>query len=136
MGLSLTAYGCLALSGLMLVALRRHWLPPSVKTPNLSRWLRPLHYGLGIILVFLVLLLLTVGLVGTYGHFGNLGHSIHLPVGLAVVALVLSSAWSASQIHPQRPWARPLHLSLNAVLLVGFAAVSWTGWQVVQKYLP
>jgi hypothetical protein len=99
-------------------------------------WLRWLHVGLGSILVFLVLLLLSVGVVGTYGHFGTLGHSAHLPMGLAVVALVLTSAWSAKQIHPQRPWARPLHVSLNGILLVGFAAVTWTGWQVVQKYLP
>jgi hypothetical protein len=131
MGLSLAVYCCLALSGLMIVALRQRWL-----TPTLIRWLRPLHYSLGGTLVILVLLLLTVGLVGTYGHYGNLGHSAHLPLGLGVVALVLASAWSSTRIHPQRPWARPLHVGLNITLLFSFAGVTWTGWQVVQKYLP
>jgi hypothetical protein len=131
MGLSLTAYGCLAVSGVLIGAGRRRWLDLRPMTG-----IRLLHSGLGLSLVFLVLLLLAVGLVGTYGHYGNLGHSVHLPVGLTVVILVLTSAWSAKQIHPQRPWARPLHVSLNMVLLIGFAAVTWTGWQVVQKYLP
>jgi hypothetical protein len=49
---------------------------------------------------------------------------------------VIASAWSATRITPQRPWARPLHLSLNGLLLVMFLAVTYTGWHVVQKYLP
>jgi Protein of unknown function (DUF4079) len=65
-----------------------------------------------------------------------LGHSAHLPVGLAVVDLTLLSAWSASQISPRRPWARPLHIGVNVTLFLGFALVSLTGWLVVQKYLP
>ena len=105
-------------------------------TRSRPRWLRPLHYVIGAILVFLVLLLLSVGIVGTLGHYGTLGHSWHLPAGLTVVALVLLSAWSATRIHPKRPWARSLHITTNAILFVGFAAVSLSGWIVVQKYLP
>lgn len=99
-------------------------------------WLRPFHYIVGGTMVALVLLLLVIGIVGTLGQYGSLGHSAHLPVGLIVVGLVLLSAWSATCISPKQPWARPLHLSINAILLIGFTVVSWTGWDVVQKYLP
>jgi hypothetical protein len=87
-------------------------------------------------MVGLVLLLLAVGLMGTIGYYGNLGHSAHLPAGLAVVSLTIASAWSASQISPKRPWARPLHVGLNVALFLGFSFVTFTGWLVVQKYLP
>lgn len=87
-------------------------------------------------MVVLVVLLLAIGLVGTIGHYGNLGHSVHLPAGLVVVALTLLSAWSATQISIEKPWARSLHVGLNVLLFLGFAAVSLTGWSVVQKYLP
>lgn len=129
MGLSIFAYLLLAVSGSWLLVSHR----------GLSArpgWLRPLHLGIGAIIVFLVLLLLTVGLIGTLGHYGTLGHSPHLVAGLAVVGLTLLSGWSALQISPQRLWARTLHLGINLVLLVGFVVVSWTGWSVVQKYLP
>ncbi|MBH8562472.1 DUF4079 domain-containing protein, partial [Nostoc sp. CENA67] len=76
------------------------------------------------------------GIIGTLGHFGSLGHSSHLVAGLTVVVLVLLSAFSATQISPRRTWARPLHISVNIILFVGFAWVSLTGWSVVQKYLP
>jgi len=99
-------------------------------------WLRRGHIFLGWLLVRLVLLLLGIGIVGTLGHFGSLGHSVHLGFGLGVTLLVLLSAASASQIHPQRPWARRLHLTMNALLLVGLMGVLASGWQVVQKYLP
>jgi hypothetical protein len=82
-----------------------------------------------------VLLLLSIGIVGTLGHFGSLGHSPHLIAGLLVVGLVLLSAGSATQISPKRPWARPLHVTTNAILFFALAYVSWTGWTVVQKYL-
>ncbi len=99
--------------------------------------LRRLHFALGVGLVLTVLLLLSIGIVGTLGHFGSLGHSAHLPAGLTVVALTMASAWSATQInHPQKPWARSLHLTLNGLLMVALGLVSWSGWLVVQKYLP
>lgn len=101
-----------------------------------NREVRSLHYTMGISMVSLVLLLLVIGIVGTWGHFGSLGHSSHLVAGLIVVALVLLSAFSATQISTRRPWARPLHISVNIILFVGFAWVSLTGWIVVQKYLP
>lgn len=129
MGLSLLAYVLLAItgSGLLYSRWRRQQRP---------QWLRPLHYGIGGTMVGLVMLLLAIGLVGTLGHYGSLGHSVHLPAGLITVSLTLLSAWSATQISSQRPWARLLHLGTNAVLLLGFGLVSLSGWDVVQKYLP
>jgi hypothetical protein len=129
MGLSLTAYVLLTVTGSWMFVARHNSQPR-------PKWLRPVHYAIGATLVGLVLLLLGVGLIGTIGYYGNLGHSAHLPAGLTVVSLTLLSAWSASQINPKRPWARSLHIGTNAVLFLGFALVSWTGWTVVQKYLP
>lgn len=98
-------------------------------------WLRNAHYIGGIIIVFLVFLLLAIGLVGTLGYYGSLGHSSHLGAGLFVVSLICLSAWSANQISVHNSWARSLHISINAILFVGLAYVSWTGWEIVQKYL-
>lgn len=129
MGLSLFAYCLLAATGGWILYSRQ------AKQPR-PQWLRPVHYGIGGVLVTLVLLLLAIGLVGTLGYYGSLGHSAHLPAGLVVVSLTLLSGWSATRISPQRPWARSLHLGCNLLLLIGFACVSLTGWDVVQKYLP
>ncbi|MBW4488367.1 MAG: DUF4079 domain-containing protein [Trichocoleus desertorum ATA4-8-CV12] len=129
MGFSLLAYVLLAMTGVWMSQVRSTGQPH----PN---WLRSLHYTLGRILGLLVLLLLGIGLVGTVGHYGSLGHSIHLPAGLIVVALVAISFWSATQINPERSWARSLHISTNLILFLGFIWVSVTGWDVVQKYLP
>ena len=128
MGLSLSAYGLLALSGGRLFYTRNHEI-------DRPAWLRPAHFTLGSILVTLVLLLLSIGIVGTIGEFGGLGHSAHLPAGLTVVALTLASAWSATRISPERPWARKAHLTINGILFIGFIVVTATGWSVVQKYL-
>lgn len=129
MGLSLSAYVCLLVSGSWLLERRLH------KAPRFS-WLRSLHLTFGVGLVTLVLLLLSIGIIGTLGEYGSLGHSAHLPAGLLVVLLVGVSAWSGSRIHPSRPWSRQLHWGTNAVLGLALAGVLWTGWQVVQKYLP
>jgi hypothetical protein len=129
MGLSILCYLLLAITGV--------WLFYSSETPqSRPEWLRPLHNGIGVCMVVMVVLLLAIGLVGTIGEYGHLGHSLHLPIGLAVVALTLLSAWSATQIGAQSPWARLLHRGVNFLLLLGFIAVSLTGWSVVQKYLP
>lgn len=130
MGFSILAYSLLAVSGLWMYGARLG------RKPRGRIVVRSLHYGIGITLVALVLLLLAVGIVGTLGHYGSLGHSVHLGAGLLVVGLVLLSAWSANQIAPGRPWARSLHITTNAILFVALAWVSWTGWTVVQKYLP
>ena len=107
------------------------------RTTRIGRpsWLRNAHYGGGIIIVFLVLLLLAIGVVGTVGYYGSLGHSHHLGAGLWVVGLIGLSAWSANQIDVRNSWARSLHISVNAILFIALAYVSWTGWEVVQKYL-
>jgi cytochrome b561 len=129
MGLSILCYLLLATTGI--------WLFYGRETRRVRPgWLRPLHYGIGICMVTMVILLLAIGLVGTIGEYGRLGHSLHLPIGLAVVALTLLSAWSATQIGSQSRWARILHRGVNFVLLLGFITVSLTGWSVVQKYLP
>jgi hypothetical protein len=129
MGLSLFAYGLLALTGSWLLLSRR-------SGRGRPDWLRPFHFITGGTMVLLVLLLLAIGLVGTLGYYGSLGHSVHLPAGLFVVSLTLLSGWSATQISPQRPWARSLHVGSNLVLLLGLIVVSLSGWTVVQKYLP
>jgi len=129
MGLSVTAYFILLATGGWLMASRK-------LSQQRPKWLRPLHFTIGGIMVALVVLLLSVGIVGTLGYYGNLGHSVHLPAGLTVVALVMLSLWSATQIGPKKPWARSLHVGTNAALFVAFALVSLSGWTVVQKYLP
>lgn len=129
MGLSIAAYFLLALTGI--------WMFRARKSRRGRRvFARSLHWFLGGTLVVLVLLLLGIGIVGTLGHYGTLGHSVHLWAGLSVVALVLFSAWSATQIGPRQPWARPTHVTTNVLLFFTLAWVSWTGWTVVQKYLP
>ncbi|NET02329.1 MAG: DUF4079 domain-containing protein [Sphaerospermopsis sp. SIO1G2] len=137
MGLSILAYIILAFSGFWLWQFRNTGRSPiGVVLPQVNRIVKNFHYTMGITIVSLVLLLLVIGIVGTLGHFGSLGHSSHLVAGLTVVFLVLVSAFSATQIRAGKFWARPLHLTLNMILFFGFAWVSLTGWDVVQKYLP
>lgn len=137
MGLSLLAYLLLAVTGILMFRMRtQRSLSFMSHFAGGNNGVRILHYLMGACMVSLVMLLLLIGIVGTYGHFGSLGHSPHLFSGLAVVALVLLSAFSATQISNQKPWARPIHIVSNIILFVGFAWVSVTGWIVVQKYLP
>ncbi|MCP2732423.1 DUF4079 domain-containing protein [Limnofasciculus baicalensis] len=128
MGLSLFAYLLLAITGSFIFSKRQSHHPK-------PQWLPISHYIIGWIMVGLVLLLLGIGIVGTIGHYGNLGHSGHFIAGWSVVVLVLVSAASATQITPQRHWVRAVHVGTNIALLVGLAWVSFTGWQVVQKFL-
>jgi hypothetical protein len=129
MGLAVFAYLLQTISGVWIYAKRVENQP----RPN---WLKPLHYLTGVMMVLLVLLLLGIGVVGTIGHYGNLGHSSHLWAGILVVILVLLSAASAYLIQQEGyAFARGLHLGINLVLLAGFIFVSFSGWEVVQKYL-
>ena len=128
MGFALLTYFLLLLSGGSIFYFRKR----AVVGPG---FLRSLHLVLGSLLVLLVLLLLTIGIVGTLGHYGSLGHSPHLLLGIFVVLLVVASAITASRIN-RYPWLRQVHLGINLVLLLGFLGVLWTGWNVVQKYLP
>ncbi len=128
MGLSLTVYvGLLVTGGGVWYVSSHH--------KSLLSWLRLVHIVLGVAVLVLVLLLLGIGIVGTLGEHGSLGHSWHLGAGLLVVSLVLASVGAASQI-ATRPWARSLHVAINGVLFLAFAAVSYSGWTVVQQYLP
>lgn len=128
MGLSLTAYLCLLITGSVIWHQRTH----KKDQPN---WLRIVHLVLGGGLVALVLLLLSIGVIGTLGEHGSLGHSWHLGAGLLVVSLVLASVGAASQI-ASKPRARSVHVAINGALFLAFAAVSYSGWTVVQQYLP
>jgi len=137
MGLSLLAYLLLAVTGVLMFQVRTSRRLSFIPTfGGENQKVRDLHFLIGCCMVSLVMLLLAIGIVGTYGHFGSLGHSSHLLAGLIVVALVLVSAFSATQISALKSWARPLHIATNIILFVGFAWVSITGWIVVQKYLP
>ena len=128
MGFALLTYFALAISGGSLFFLRSQG-----KTgPD---FLRPLHLIIGALLVLLVFLLLSIGIVGKIGHFGSLGHSPHLLLGILVALLVSVSAISALNIQ-KYSWLRWVHIAINFLLLAGFIGVSWTGWIVVQKYLP
>ncbi|MBW4666306.1 MAG: DUF4079 domain-containing protein [Cyanomargarita calcarea GSE-NOS-MK-12-04C] len=136
MGLSLLAYLLLAVTGFWMLRSRTSNGTPFILPFGWgTSQVRSLHYLMGGSMVSLVLLLLFIGIIGTLGHFGSLGHSSHLVAGLIVVALVVVSAISATQI-PARRWARPLHVGTNIILFIAFAWVSFSGWIVVQKYLP
>jgi Protein of unknown function (DUF4079) len=129
MGLSLMAYSGLAITGFAIAYGRK-------LQQSRPAWWRTVHLVMGCTLVTLVLGLLAIGIVGTLGHYGNLGHSVHGVVGVFVVGLTLLSAGIALQIRKGKPWARTLHVRLNLILGVAFLSVLWTGWVVVQKYLP
>ena len=129
MGLTILAYLLQCLSGSVV------WYARTTRIRRPS-WLRTFHYTSGIVMVLLVLLLLGIGLIGTIGHYGSLGQSSHLVAGILVVLLTLVSAWSATQINSRNMWARNLHLTVNILLCGGLIFVSFTGWDVVQKYLP
>jgi Protein of unknown function (DUF4079) len=129
MGLSLMTYSCLAVSGFAIAYRRR-------SEQSRPAWWGTAHFILGWTLVALVVGLLAIGIVGTLGHYGNLGHSIHGVLGVGVVGLTSLSAAIALQIRGGKPWARALHIKLNMVLGAAFLWVLWTGWIVVQKYLP
>ncbi len=128
MGLSLLTYSILAITGVGMAHTRKAQLPRAA-------W-RTLHIALGLTLVMLVLGLLAIGIVGTLGQYGSLGHSNHGIFGGIVVSITLLSAGAALQIQKGHTWARPLHIALNVLLGAAFLGVLWTGWIVVQQYLP
>jgi len=160
MGLTIAAYCVLAVSGLSLASLDRasllHPIDPISTDPistdptptehaqaslaatrsSLRFQLRSLHIFSGVVIVGLVLLLLAIGIVGTLGHFGTLGHSLHLPVGLTVVGLTIAAAVTGLRISGDRLHSRIQHRRVDFVLLLALVWVVFTGWDVVQKYLP
>ena len=137
MGLSLLAYVLLAFTGVWMFFNRTsERLPFIFQGYTSNKDLRALHLLIGGCMVSLVLLLLLIGIVGTLGHFGSLGHSPHLYAGIIVVLLVLLSGGSALLIDTTRPWVKRLHVGTNIVLFFALIWVSFTGWTVVQKYLP
>jgi len=142
MGFTIAAYFLLALSGLWLGWRERIASPSTdradrdVTRDDAARGMRVLHLGLGAAIVFLVLFLLAIGIVGTLGHFGELGQSAHLPVGLSVVGLTIAAAVAGLRIRPDRRYARAIHRTIVLSLSIALGIVSYTGWEVVQKYLP
>jgi hypothetical protein len=133
MGFTLFAYLIQAITGYTIAQSRRGNLPRLSAT--VITGISGVHRSSGVVLLLLVLLLLVIGLVGTLGHYGDLGHSVHLPLGLLVVGLVLASAATAAQILQDHPTARQTHVLINGGLFLALALVSWSGWTVVQKYL-
>ncbi len=132
MGFTIAAYLLLALSGLWL-----GWGGRSEpETSHARHGMRVLHLLLGAAIVFFVLFLLAIGVVGTLGHFGSLGHSAHLPVGLVVVGLTIAAAIAGLRISPERQRSRAIHRAIVLTLFAALAIVTYTGWDVVQKYLP
>jgi Protein of unknown function (DUF4079) len=128
MGFSLSAYGCLVLTGIEMAHARHSHTPRPI-------W-RSVHIVFGLALVTLVLGLLVIGIVGTLGEYGSLGHSFHGLAGGMVVGIMLLSVGAALQIQKGYAWARTAHITLNGLLGLAFLGVLWTGWSVVQKYLP
>jgi Protein of unknown function (DUF4079) len=128
MGFSLSVYGCLALTGFGMARARHS------HSPRLM-W-RRVHIALGLALVVLVPGLLAIGIVGTLGEYGSLGHSFHGLAGGIVVGITLLSVGAALLIQKGYAWARSAHVTLNGLLGLAFLSVLWTGWSVVQKYLP
>jgi Protein of unknown function (DUF4079) len=132
MGLSLTAYAVLAITGFAMYRIRTQ----EQTSPISPIFIQAIHYFMGISMAILVLLLLAIGIIGTLGHFQSLGHSSHLFAGFTVVALVFISVIAALQIKADIPGARRLHVITNIILFIAFSWVSLTGWTIVQKYLP
>jgi len=142
MGFTIAAYGLLTASGLWLGWYARQSRldqinqTPAVLDRDVSRGLRLVHLGLGAAIIFLVLFLLAIGLVGTLGHFGSLIQSPHFAAGLIVVGLTIAAAISGLRISPDRPYSRAIHRTIDVALCVALVIVTYTGWDVVQKYLP
>lgn len=152
MGFTIAAYALLTVSGLWLGwRARESHLDPASQTHSstdhasadhtgtdhdVGNGLRVLHLGLGAAIIFLVLFLLAIGLVGTLGHFGSLIQSPHFAVGFSVVGLTIAAAISGLRISPDRPYSRPIHRTIDVALCVALVIVTYTGWDVVQKYLP
>ena len=133
MGFAIFAYLIQAITGYTIAQSRRGNLP-RLSAPVIAG-ISGVHRASGVVLLLLVLLLLVIGVVGTIGHYGDLGHSVHLPLGLLVVGLVLASAATAVQILQDHPTARQTHVLINGGLFLALTLVSWSGWTVVQKYL-
>lgn len=145
MGFTIAAYILLALSGLWL-----GWRARVVEQatnlgstdlgdtaePEVGHGLRVVHLILGAAIIFLVLFLLAIGLVGTLGHFGSLVQSPHFAVGLTVVGLTIAAAVTGLRISPDRRYSRAIHRTIDVALCVALVIVTYTGWDVVQKYLP
>jgi Protein of unknown function (DUF4079) len=142
MGFTIVAYILLALSGIWLGwRARVVSSDPSqelgeVTDPEVGQGLRVVHLATGAIIVFLVLFLLAIGLVGTLGHFGSLVQSPHFAAGLTVVGLTIAAAITGLRISPERPYSRALHRTIDVALCIALVIVTYTGWDVVQKYLP
>jgi hypothetical protein len=144
MGFTIAAYILLAVSGLWLGWRARVSPVDDGDSANLGeiadsevgRGLRVVHLVLGIAIIFLVLFLLAIGLVGTLGHFGSLIQSPHFAAGLIVVGLTIAAAVTGLRISPDRHYSRAIHRTIDVALCVALVIVTYTGWDVVQKYLP
>lgn len=149
MGFTIAAYILLAVSGLWLgwrtrEAQINQATDQAIDQANVreitdrdvGNGLRVVHLVLGAAIIFLVLFLLAIGIVGTLGHFGSLIQSPHFAVGVIVVGLTIAAAISGLRISPDRRYSRAIHRTIDVALCVALVIVTYTGWEVVQKYLP
>jgi hypothetical protein len=140
MGFTIAAYILLALSGLWLGWRTRAVVHSTdlseTADSEVGQGLRVVHLILGAAIIFLVLFLLAIGLVGTLGHFGSLIQSPHFVVGFVVVGLTIAAAITGLRISPERRYSRAIHRTIDVALCVALVIVTYTGWEVVQKYLP
>jgi hypothetical protein len=87
----------------------------------------------------LLLALMVLGSIGgmtaTYLITGKLILNPHLIAGLSMTGLIAISASLAPLMRGGVKWARPLHLTLNLVLVGLFISQAATGIQLVQKLL-
>ncbi|MBD2099321.1 DUF4079 domain-containing protein [Leptolyngbya sp. FACHB-261] len=138
MGFCLVIFPALGLTGYYI---RQYRLEQWQRQKLRPQWLSNSHWWLGMAFLALMVFLWLFGVVGTIWRHGSLQYSGHFWAGNVMLALTLLSVWSAQQMNNRetptaiRLWLRPLHLGTNAVILIGLAWVSWTGWEVVQQYI-
>lgn len=93
------------------------------------------HYQTGAIILAVMVAGAFGGLVSTYIGGGEIPAIAHLFVGLGMTVLVAFSAALIPLMQKGRLWARQLHLTLNASLLLLFCWQAVTGLQIVQELL-
>ena len=93
------------------------------------------HAALGRWIVALTLLGSIGGMAVTYANNGKLFVGPHLIAGGGVALLVLATAALGPALQKGQVWARGLHISLNALILLLFGWQAITGIAIVNKLL-
>jgi hypothetical protein len=90
------------------------------------------HYQIGSVLLALMVIGALGGMAILYINTGKLVPGPHLYSGLAMVALISTSA-SLVPFMQKRDWVRYIHITLNITLLGLFGWQALTGVQIVQR---